>query len=714
MTRTLDLAISHTHLLQTRRRSFARAAVSSTPLELAEGTGQRNQWRISAPSPLSHPILPPPLSLLSTMAATPASEAGAADIKADDAGSHGRILVVDLGSQTTGLIGKALALIAVDATICAAPHGTAAGTDTAACVRAAFDAEFTPKSDVRGIVLSGSPASVNDDEGKAYTTVVEHVLACRRRHADATGTVVPVLAVCFGFQCLSVLCGGSVAKGPGEYGSALVQPLSPLPAASVDDSWAAALHACMCGLSKDRLVSSKLQELGEGSHRSVSAGGASAGAGGAGAGGGAAVANGGSASPSGAVQRLHVWSSHGDDVVACGSLHAVAMGKGPAIAAAASAELRVLALQYHPEHAQTCDDAGSDVLFLFARYCGVAPRYLSHEERSERLLTTTTRDVVRDVAALDAAAAARGESPPHFIVALSGGVDSAVAAGLVAHSLRELAVAQATSEDTAVHRLHLCYVNTGLMRDEDAAHVAALSKALALPVETRDAQEEFFAELAGVLDDQEVRQCVGRSFGRLLARERRAYGEPTLLVQGTLASDVVESTRIKAHHNVGALPADLKAHVFEPLRSLFKSDVRRLAASLGLGDAFVKRRPFPGPGLALRVVAAEVNRENVAMARAANAIWRDVLQRHNVPHAQSVAAVCPSVSFVGVRGDERTRGCLCMLRAVVTRDFMTAWPADIPYDVLIEAQSAICKGVPAVGRVVYDVTSKPPACVEFR
>ena len=102
------------------------------------------------------------------------------------------------------------------------------------------------------------------------------------------------------------------------------------------------------------------------------------------------------------------------------------------------------------------------------------------------------------------------------------------------------------------------------------------------------------------------------------------------------------------------------------------------------------------------------------MARAANAIWRDVLQRHNVPHAQSVAAVCPSVSFVGVRGDERTRGCLCMLRAVVTRDFMTAWPADIPYDVLIEAQSAICKGVPAVGRVVYDVTSKPPACVEFR
>ena len=504
--------------------------------------------------------------------------------------------------------------------------------------------------------------------------------------------------------------------------------LPALAEAAAADAWATRLHACLLGSCRTAAgAMGHPEEMGEGAGRDSTNGAGSSsfigaerrlvaadGGAGAGAGAGAAAEPANGTTKAAKPPRLHVWTSHGDDVVDAGALHVVASGKGAAAAAAASESLGVMAVQWHPEHGQTCDEAGVDVLFTFASLCGVRPRYVTNEERGAALLQLVTTQVVEDVARVDAAAAARGQAPPKFLVALSGGVDSAVAAGLVAHALRAGAGDDADALSAAVSRLSLCYVDSGLMRDEDAEHVARLGEALRMPVVTVDAQDEFFSGLAGVMDDKEVRLAVGASFGKVLARQRLAVGDTTLVVQGTLASDVVESTRIKAHHNVGVLPAALANHVFEPLRTLFKSDVRRLAAGLGLGSQFVKRRPFPGPGLALRVVGAEVNRENVALARVANAIWRATLTQHNIPHAQSIAAVCPPITFVGVRGDERTQGCLCMLRAVVTRDFMTAWPADIPLPVLVEAQSAIVAACPAIGRVMYDVTPKPPACVEFR
>ena len=666
-----------------------------------------------------------------------------------------QLLIVDLGSQTTGLLAKAFALQAVESTIVRGDGDVEAGDAQATALIAAVDAAILASgaASLAGVVLSGSPASVSSVEGQGYLQVVRHVLRLRAGSPggdDAASSMPqwPVLGVCFGFQALSVLHGGSVVKGPGEYGPALVKPVTAVEGDAQDDAFVVALHSALRGVTCSR-GSDVLQELGEGVTRTP-----------------ALVSKLRAASPappshSSSPRRqteLHVWSSHGDDVAATGVLHPVARGRGTAFAAAANARLRLMAVQWHPEHSQTCDAAGVEVLYTFATACGLRPRHVTHEERSRLLLARVVSTLRGDIQALDSAAQAAGKPPPAFMVALSGGVDSAVAAGLLAKALREEkasgddgdgsthagasgspgagagagagtragasagtgAGANDGSSDApssaarGVARLHLCYVDTGLMRDEDSAHVAKLATALGLSVATIDAKDLFFAALRGVMDDNEVRMAVGGSFAKVLAAERERHGADTKMVQGTLASDVVESTRIKAHHNVGGLPKAMAVHVFEPLRSLFKSDVRRLAAALGLGSEFVTRRPFPGPGLALRVVGAEVNPANVAMARAANAIWRDVLQRHGVPHAQSLAAVCPTITFVGVRGDERTCGCLCLLRAVLTRDFMTAWPADIPQDVLLEAQAEIVQRVPSIGRVCYDVTSKPPACVEFR
>lgn len=635
-----------------------------------------------------------------------------ASTKSTSSSGKAGLLIVDLGSQTTGLIGKVFALLDVPTRTIKAPDGSARGADTGKAICAAFDAAFNDSTNsVAGIVLSGSPASVRGEpEGDAYKAVIQHVLAARTAaaaaaDADTDAAPLPVLAVCFGFQALAVLHGGRVEAGPGEYGAAIVEPIRKLPAATSADAWAMALHKCLTSNSVAGKGAASPSSKAATTTTATTANGAGGGAGATATTTTATTAT--AASPrTVSTRKLHVWSSHGDDVADCGSLHAVAMGAKGAIAAAASHPLRLMAVQWHPEHMQTSDEAGVDVLYTFALACGLKARYLTHSERGAVLLAEVTAQVQTDIAKLDAAAAAKGEKPPAFLVALSGGVDSAVAAGLVAHALR--------AGKHGVGRLHLCFVDTGLMRDEDAAHVAALAQALKLPLTMLDERAHFFGQLAGVLDDQAVRQAVGKSFGTVLQRQRRALGESTLLVQGTLASDVVESSRIKAHHNVGALPADLVAHVFEPLRLLFKSDVRQLAAGIGLGPDFVTRRPFPGPGLALRVVGAEVNEANVAIARGANAVWREVLQRHSVQFAQSLACVCPTITFVGVRGDERTRGCLCILRAVVTRDFMTAWPAEVPHHVLHEAQAAIMEAVPAIGRVSYDVTSKPPACVEFR
>jgi len=239
-----------------------------------------------------------------------------------------------------------------------------------------------------------------------------------------------------------------------------------------------------------------------------------------------------------------------------------------------------------------------------------------------------------------------------------------------------------------------------------------------------DAAEEFFSALAGVTDPEQKRKIVGTKFIRIFEREARKLGAPRFLVQGTIYPDVVESAapdrnkaaRIKSHHNVGGLPEDMELSLVEPLRYLFKDEVRAVGEALGLPEGMVWRQPFPGPGLTVRCLG-EVTPERVERLRAADAIFTQELAAAGLlgkgaGTSQAFAALLP-VRSVGVMGDERTYQEACALRAVVTDDFMTADWARIPYEVLAKSANRIVNEVHGINRVVYDITSKPPATIEW-
>jgi GMP synthase (glutamine-hydrolysing) len=387
-----------------------------------------------------------------------------------------------------------------------------------------------------------------------------------------------------------------------------------------------------------------------------------------------------------------VWMSHGDAVTAApdGFLVTASTPQTP-VAAFEDPSRGLFGVQFHPEVLHTAQ--GMDVLRHFLGAAGCRP-------------TWTMVNIVEE--SVDAIRAQVGGK--RVIAGLSGGVDSAVAAALVQRAVGS--------------QLTCVFVDHGLLRAGEAEQVERdFVASTGVRLEVVDATDRFLDALAGVDDPETKRKIVGREFIRVFedAARRISEREPVeFLVQGTLYPDVVESgggtgaANIKSHHNVGGLPDDLSFSLVEPLRTLFKDEVRRVGEQLGLPQEIVWRQPFPGPGLSIRIVG-EVTRERLTILRAADAIAREEMSRAGLDRDiwQCPVVLLADVRSVGVQGDGRTYGHPVVLRPVTSEDAMTADWARIPYEVLARISTRITNEVPAVNRVVLDITSKPPGTIEW-
>jgi GMP synthase (glutamine-hydrolysing) len=394
---------------------------------------------------------------------------------------------------------------------------------------------------------------------------------------------------------------------------------------------------------------------------------------------------------------LKVWMSHGDKVVEMpAGFRLMASTDSCPIAGMADEARRFYGVQFHPEVTHT--PQGAKLLERFViDICGCRPDWVMRDHIGE---------------AVEAIRAQVGRE--HVILGLSGGVDSSVAAVLIHRAIGD--------------QLTCVFVDTGLLRqDEGAQVIETFQRHMGMKLVHVDASERFMAQLASVADPEEKRRIIGREFVHVFQEEAARLADAKWLAQGTIYPDVIESaggksgkaTKIKSHHNVGGLPETLHLKLLEPLRDLFKDEVRELGVALGLPREMVYRHPFPGPGLGVRILG-EVRREYADLLRRADAIFIEELRntkdadgRNWYDLTSQAFAVFLPVKSVGVMGDGRTYEWVVALRAVQTQDFMTAHWAHLPHEILGRVSNRIINEVRGINRVVYDVSGKPPATIEW-
>ncbi|MBJ2183104.1 MAG: glutamine-hydrolyzing GMP synthase [Muribaculaceae bacterium] len=505
-----------------------------------------------------------------------------------------KILIIDFGSQYTQLIARRVRELNVY------------------CEIHPFNKIPLPDKDVRGVILSGSPFSVNAPDAPA-----PDLSALRGK--------LPLLGICYGAQLLAKKLGGTVAGAPSrEYGRAML---------SVADS--------ADPIFKD--ISSPTP----------------------------------------------VWMSHGDTIVDIpGSVRVIASTADVRVAAYRVEGEPTVGLQFHPEVYHS--EEGTQLLRNFIMdMCGCTGSWTPAsfiESTVSELRATIGSDQV--------------------VLGLSGGVDSTVAAMLLHRAIGT--------------RLQCIFVNNGLLRLHEFEDVLEQYRGLGLNVKGVDASDIFYKELAGVTDPEQKRKIIGRVFVEVFSREARRFGNARWLAQGTIYPDVIESASvcgpsctIKSHHNVGGLPEQMNLKVVEPLRSLFKDEVRRVGAALGISPDLLGRHPFPGPGLGIRILG-EVTPEKVGILQQADHIFISNLRRAGLyGQVWQAGAILLPVQSVGVMGDERTYEQCCALRAVASTDGMTADWVHLPYDFLARVSNEIINQVRGINRVVLDISSKPPATIEW-
>ena len=386
-----------------------------------------------------------------------------------------------------------------------------------------------------------------------------------------------------------------------------------------------------------------------------------------------------------------VWMSHGDSVEGLPEgFERVAITSNGVLAAIANTARHLYGVQFHPEVAHTAD--GAKMLEGFLKICGCGDDW--HLEDFLEATVSAIRDQV-------------GEDE-RVICGLSGGVDSSVVAAMLHKAIGE--------------RLTCVFVDNGLLRHREKERVREIFEDhFGVDLHVVDAREQFLSALAGVTDPERKRKIIGEVFIRVFEAEAKAIENVKYLAQGTLYPDVIESVSvrgpsatIKSHHNVGGLPEHMDFELIEPLRELFKDEVRELGCQLGLPESMVDRHPFPGPGLAVRVLG-ELTEENLDIVRAADHIFISMLRDEDLYHStwQAFAVLLPTVKTVGVMGDSRTYDKVVALRAVTSTDGMTADRAHLPMDFLGRVSDRIINNVNGVNRVVYDISSKPPATIEW-
>jgi GMP synthase (glutamine-hydrolysing) len=394
-----------------------------------------------------------------------------------------------------------------------------------------------------------------------------------------------------------------------------------------------------------------------------------------------------------------VWMSHGDQITKLppGFSQLATSGNTP-LAAIGNLDRNFFGVQFHPEVKHT--SIGVDIIknFLF-QICNISPNWTPAS-----IIEASISQIKQEI------------GNAKVLSAVSGGVDSSVATALVHKAVG--------------NQLDAIFVDTGLLRKDEVQSVnSALQENLHINLKTVPAADLYFQDLKGILDPEEKRTRIGNRFIRIFEEEARNLGTPEFLVQGTIYPDVVESAApdrpesetIKTHHNVGGLPKNMSFRLIEPLRYLFKDEVRKIGEELGLPSCLVWRQPFPGPGLAIRCLG-EVTSERVERLREADAIYLDVLEKEDLLHynkdngiqgsSQAFAVLLP-VKAVGVMGDQRTYEDVVALRAVTTDDFMTADWARFPSEILARISNRIVNEVKGINRVVYDITSKPPGTIEW-